>query len=101
MSCAASAASPQAASPHPRPLSSTPSRSRPPSRSPAPAAGTTRVRRSTNGRKRHIAVDTIGLLLTLLTLLTLLITAASVQDRDAAKPLLWNLTKAFPAIRAA
>jgi hypothetical protein len=30
-----------------------------------------------------------------------LITAASVQDRDAAKPLLWNLTKAFPAIRLA
>ena len=48
-----------------------------------------------NGRKRHIAVDTIGLLL------TVLITAASVQDRDAAKPLLWNLTKAFPAIRLA
>ena len=46
-----------------------------------------------NGRKRHIAVDTIGLLL------TVPITAASVQDRDAAKPLLWNLTKAFPAIR--
>jgi transposase len=46
-----------------------------------------------NGRKRHIAVDTIGLLL------TVLVTAASVQDRDAAKPLLWNLRKAFPAIR--
>ena len=30
-----------------------------------------------NGRKRHIAVDTIGLLL------TVLVTAASVQDRDA------------------
>jgi transposase len=46
-----------------------------------------------NGRKRHIAVDTTGLLL------TVLITAASVQDRDAAKPLLWNLKKAFPKIR--
>jgi transposase len=46
-----------------------------------------------NGRKRHIAVDTIGLLL------TVLITAASVQDRDAARPLLWNLKKAFPAIK--
>jgi hypothetical protein len=33
-----------------------------------------------NGRKRHIAVDTIGLLL------TVLITAAGVQDRDGAKP---------------
>jgi transposase len=47
------------------------------------------------GRKRHIAVDTIGLLL------TVLVTAASVQDRDAAKPLLWNLRKAFPAVRLA
>jgi putative transposase len=47
------------------------------------------------GRKRHIAVDTIGLLL------TVLVTAASVQDRDAAKPLLWNLRKAFPSIKLA
>jgi transposase len=47
------------------------------------------------GRKRHIAVDTIGLLL------TVLVTAASVQDRDAAKPLLWNLKKAFPSVRLA
>jgi transposase len=47
------------------------------------------------GRKRHIAVDTIGLLL------TVLITAASVQDRDAAKPLLWNLRKAFPTVKLA
>jgi transposase len=43
-----------------------------------------------NGRKRHIAVDTIGLLL------TVLITAAGVQDRDGAKPLLWNLRKHSP-----
>ena len=48
-----------------------------------------------NGRKRHIAVDTIGLLL------TVLVTAASAQDRDGAKPLLWNLRKAFPAVRLA
>jgi len=46
-----------------------------------------------NGRKRHIAVDTLGLLL------TVLITAAGVQDRDGAKPLLWNLRKAFPSVR--
>jgi IS5 family transposase len=39
------------------------------------------------GRKRHIAVDTIGLLL------TVLVTAAGVQDRDGARPLLWNLRK--------
>ena len=44
------------------------------------------------GRKRHIAVDVIGLLL------TVLVTAASVQDRDAARPLLWNLRKAFPKV---
>ena len=33
-----------------------------------------------NGRKRHIAVDTLGLLL------LVMVTAASVQDRDAARP---------------
>jgi len=38
-----------------------------------------------NGRKRHIAVDAAGLVL------AVVITAASVQDRDAARPLLWNL----------
>ncbi len=48
-----------------------------------------------NGTKRHLAVDVLGLLL------TVLVTAASVQDRDAAKPLLWNLRKAFPAIKLA
>jgi len=48
-----------------------------------------------NGTKRHLAVDVLGLLL------TVLVTAASVQDRDAAKPLLWNLRKAFPAVRLA
>jgi len=47
------------------------------------------------GRKRHIAVDTIGLLL------TVLVTAADVQDRDAAKPLLWNLRQAFRTVRQA
>ena len=48
-----------------------------------------------NGRKRHIAVDVIGLLP------TVLVTAASVQDRDGARPLLWNLRKAFPMVRLA
>jgi transposase len=46
-----------------------------------------------NGRKRHIAVDTSGLLL------AVVITAASVQDRDAARPLLWNLHRACRRIR--
>jgi transposase len=48
-----------------------------------------------NGRKRHIAVDTTGLLL------DVVITAASVQDRDAARPLLWNLHRACPRVRLA
>jgi transposase len=38
-----------------------------------------------NGRKRHIAVDTLGLLL------AVVVTPASVQDRDGARPLLWRL----------
>jgi transposase len=38
-----------------------------------------------NGRKRHIAVDVMGLLL------AVVITAANLQDRDAAKFLLWRL----------
>jgi transposase len=46
-----------------------------------------------NGRKRHIAVDTMGLLL------AVVITAASVQDRDAARPLPWNLHRTCRRIR--
>jgi hypothetical protein len=30
-----------------------------------------------------------------------LVTAASIQDRDAAKPLLWNLRRAFPSVKLA
>jgi transposase len=48
-----------------------------------------------NGRKRHIAVDTAGLVL------AVVVTAASVQDRDGAKPLLWNLARTCTAIRLA
>ena len=40
-------------------------------------------------------MDTGGLLL------AVLVTAASVQDRDAARPLLWNLRRAFPSIKLA
>jgi transposase len=46
-----------------------------------------------NGRKRHIAVDTTGLVL------DVVITAASVQDRDAARPLLWNTRRACRHVR--
>jgi transposase len=45
-----------------------------------------------NGRKRHILVDTVGLLL------MVAVTAASVQDRDGARPLLGGLRKAFPGV---
>jgi len=48
-----------------------------------------------NGRKRHIAVDTTGLLL------EVLVTPASTQDRDAARPLLFNLRRARRRIRLA
>src|SRR5262245_57079629 len=48
-----------------------------------------------NGRKRHIAVDALGLLL------AVVITAASVQDRDAARPLLWNMHRAHRRVRLA
>jgi transposase len=48
-----------------------------------------------NGRKRHIAVDTSGLLL------EVLVTPASVQDRDGARPLLFNLKRARRRIRHA
>jgi transposase len=46
-----------------------------------------------NGRKRHIVVDTCGLLL------VVLVTGAHVQDRDAARPLLWALRTCFPTVR--
>jgi transposase len=46
-----------------------------------------------NGRKRHIAVDATGLLL------AVVVTAASVQDRDGARPLLWNLARCCTRIR--
>ena len=46
-----------------------------------------------NGRKRHIAVDTAGLVL------DVVITAASVQDRQGARPLLWNTHRACPRVR--
>jgi transposase len=45
-----------------------------------------------NGRKRHIAVDTLGLVL------TVVVTAASVQDRDGAHRLLAVLHERFSTI---
>jgi transposase len=46
-----------------------------------------------NGRKRHIAVDTLGLLI------CVLVTAANVQDRDGARPLLTKLIRGCGRIR--
>ena len=48
-----------------------------------------------NGRKRHIAVDVSGLLL------AIVVTPASVQDRDGARPLLWQLRAQHRGIRLA
>jgi transposase len=45
-----------------------------------------------NGRKRHIVVDTMGLLL------LVVITSASVQDRDGARALLDKLKMAMPSL---
>jgi transposase len=45
-----------------------------------------------NGRKRHVAVDCLGLLL------IVVVTAASVQDRDGACPLLALLRERFSSI---
>ncbi len=46
-----------------------------------------------NGTKRHIAVDALGLLL------AVVITAACAQDRDGARPLLWDLRRACRRVR--
>jgi putative transposase len=48
-----------------------------------------------NGRKRHIFVDVLGLVL------ALLITPANVQDRDAAVPVLTEVHKEYPTIELA
>jgi len=48
--------------------------------------------KNVNGRKRHIAVDTTGLLL------AVLVTAGAVQDRDAARLLLAGLRTCFPTV---
>lgn len=45
-----------------------------------------------NGRKRHIVTDTLGLLV------VVLVTAASVQDRDGARPVLTRAKMAMPSI---
>jgi putative transposase len=46
-----------------------------------------------HGRKRHVVVDTGGLLL------DILVTPASTQDRDGGRRLLWRLRRHFPTLR--
>ena len=73
--------------PWPRPAAWTPSRSRAPTR-----RGGRRgfdAGKKVNGRKRHLVVDTISLLV---------ITSASVQDRGRARTLLDRLTMAMPSL---
>jgi putative transposase len=47
------------------------------------------------GRKRHLVIDALGLLL------AIQVTSASVQDRDAALPLLKEATREFPTLQMA
>jgi putative transposase len=49
--------------------------------------------KKTTGRKRHIAVDMLGLVL------AVVVTVASVQDRDGAKSLLLDMRGAWPRLR--
>ena len=93
MSCAAPAASPPAASPEPT-AAVIDSQSVRAAETVAAASRGFDAGKKMAGRKRHIAVDTTGLLL------TVLITAAGLQDRDAAKPLLWNLEEGIPRRQA-
>ena len=48
--------------------------------------------KKTNGRKRHVVVDTMGLLL------AVIVTAASVQDRDGARRVLDRLRFTMPSV---
>ena len=56
---------------------------------------------ATTPGRRSTAASGTSLLHTGGLLLTVLVTAASNQDRDAARPLLWNLHRAFPSITLA
>jgi len=47
------------------------------------------------GRKRHLVVDALGLLL------ALRVTTASVQDRDAALPMFKEVKRTFPSLQVA
>lgn len=50
------------------------------------------LEKKVNGRKRHLLVDVLGLLL------VAAVTPASVQDRDGAVPVLMQAARAFPTL---
>ena len=75
----------------PAPGSWTPSRSRAPTPSRAHSRGYD-AGKKVNGRKRHIVVDTLGLLI------VVLVTAASLQDRDGGRRILDRARMAMPSI---
>src|SRR5271155_4522587 len=89
-SCGWTCGSWRAANPPPAPEWWTASRSRPP-RSAAPRA-TTREKKI-GGRKRHVLVDTLGLIWGLVVL------PADVQDRDGAQTLLAGLGRRLPRLQ--
>jgi hypothetical protein len=74
MRCGTRSGMPPGAIRWPRPARWTPRRCPAPPRSARPPAAGTRAK--VNGRKRHLVVDTLGLLV------VVAVTAASVQDRD-------------------
>ncbi|MEE3918280.1 transposase [Micromonospora sp. BRA006-A] len=59
----------------------------------APTQPRVRRREEVNGRKRHIVVDTMGLLL------AVMVTGAHVNDRSIARDLLWRTRLFHPGLR--
>src|SRR5262249_19470111 len=83
-------ASPKEGPPSPAPRRWTASRSSPPT---IRASGGTTRGKKINGRKRHVVVDVLGLLL------AVVVTPASKQDRDGAKDVLLAAKGRFPRLR--
>ena len=91
MSCGIGCATRAIGTPWPRRAAWTPSRSRAPTPSGRPCRGFDAGKKDNDG-KRHVVVDTLGLLL------LVVLTSASVQDRDGARTLLDRLTMAMPLL---
>lgn len=87
---ATTSAWPTGGRPNRPPPCSTASRSKPPTT--RASGGTTRGKKI-GGRKRHVLVDTTGLLL------AVAVTTAAVQDRDGAKAVLLDARGRFPRLR--